>query len=59
MIATYQDLYRLKPKQNVLSPLEKRDHLELHTSDLLDEKRMENHLSLIGQAQWAVSLAHF
>jgi len=59
MISTYEDLFGSKPKQNVLSPLEKGDHPELDTSDLLDEKGVETYLSLIGQAQWAVSLARF
>lgn len=59
MISTYEDLFGSKPKQTVLSPLEKGDHPELDTSDLLDEKGVEIYLSLIGQAQWAVSLARF
>jgi len=59
MIATYEDLFGSKPKQNVLSPLEKGDHPKLDTSELLEEKGVEIYLSLIGQVQWVVSLARF
>ena len=44
------------PKQNVTSPLEKGDHPETDTSDLLDEDDVKKYQSLIGSYQWAVSI---
>ncbi len=38
------------------SPLEKGDHPELDTSELLDEKGIEIYQSMIGALQWAVTI---
>jgi hypothetical protein len=56
MISSYEQMFGCKPKTNVSSPLEKGDHPELDTSDLLDEKGIQQYQSLIGAMQWAVSI---
>ena len=59
MIFTYQHLYGSKPNERHLSPLEKGDHPELETSELLDADGVQQYQSLIGALQWAVSLGRF
>ena len=58
MLATYESLFGEKPRQ-VTSPLEKGDHPELDTSELLGPKDVRIYQSLIGAAQWAISLGRF
>jgi hypothetical protein len=45
-----------KPKLNVFSPLEKGDHPEIDTSELLDAQGTQQYQSLVESLQWAVSL---
>ena len=59
LIGSYEKLFGEKPKQNVSSPLEKGDHPELDTSELLDSKGITAYQSLIGSLQWAVSIGRF
>ena len=59
MMSTYEKLFGESPKHNVSSPLEKGDHPELDTSDLLDDKGITVYQSLIGALQWAVSIGRF
>ena len=56
---SYEKLFGEKPKQNVSSPLEKGDHPELDTSELLDAQGISIYQSLIGSLQWAVSIGRF
>jgi hypothetical protein len=56
MMDLYQPLFGTKPKTKYSSPLAKGDHLELDTSPELDIKGIEIFLSIIGVAQWVVSL---
>jgi hypothetical protein len=56
MISTYEQMFGSKPKTNVSSPLEKGDHPEIDTSELLDGKGIQQYQSLIGALQWAVSI---
>ena len=55
----YYSMFGEKPKLNVTSPLEKNDHPELDTSELLDEDGIRQYQSLIGALQWAISLGRF
>ncbi len=48
IMAQYERLFGRPPKQNVTSPLEKGDHPELDTSDLLEEQGIQTYQSLIG-----------
>jgi len=47
------------PKQVVASPIEKNDHPELDTSELLGLDNITKYQSLIGTLQWAVSIGRF
>jgi len=59
MIANYESMFGEKPKQNVSSPLEKNDHPELDTSELLQPDDVQKYQSVIGSLQWAISLGRF
>ncbi len=48
LLGTYKHIFGSKPKQNVTSPLEKGDHLELDMSDELDTNGIKDYQSLIG-----------
>ena len=56
MVSGYERMYGEKPKQSFGSPLEKGDHPELDTSELLDEDGIRKYQSMIGALQWAVSI---
>ena len=56
MTDAYQRMFGQKPKTNVSSPLEKGDHPECDTSDLLGPEGVTQYQSLVGQLQWAISL---
>jgi hypothetical protein len=56
MVSKYEQMFGCKPSTKVSSPLEKGDHPKIDTSDLLDEKGIQQYQSLIGAMQWAVSI---
>jgi len=56
LIDNYFHMFGTKPKQNVTSPLEKGDHPEIDTSELLDIDGIKKYQSLIGALQWAISI---
>jgi hypothetical protein len=56
MVKAYERMFGEKPKQNVLSPLEKGDHPELDTSEELGVDDIAKYQSLIGALQWCISL---
>jgi hypothetical protein len=56
MMESYHQMFGSYPKTNVQSPLEKGDHPELDTSDLLDDEGTQKYQTLIGCMQWAVSI---
>jgi hypothetical protein len=56
VIDAYKQMFGCSPPQNSLSPLEKGDHPEMDTSELLDQEGIARYQSLIGSLQWAVSL---
>jgi hypothetical protein len=59
MMMGYAQMFGEKPLSKVHSPLEKGDHPELDTSELLDQTGVQQYQSLIGSLQWAISLGHF
>ncbi|KAL7426750.1 hypothetical protein ACHAXM_000563 [Skeletonema potamos] len=59
MEATYERLFGEKPPRKVTSPLLHGDHPELDTLELLDEKNTKIYQSMIGAAQWIISLGRF
>jgi hypothetical protein len=58
MISAYEMMFGSKPKYYT-SPLEKGDHPELDTSDLLGPDDTQKYQSLIGSLQWAVTIGRF
>jgi hypothetical protein len=58
MMTNYERIFGTKPKE-YSSPLEKNDHPELDDSELLTDKDITIYQSLIGSAQWAISLGRF
>jgi hypothetical protein len=52
-------MFGSKPRTHYTSPLEKNDHPEEDSSDLLDEVGVQQYQSLIGSLQWAISLGRF
>lgn len=59
MLDTYFRMFGSKPRQTYSSPLEKGDHPELDTSEELDIDGIKKYQSMVGAAQWAVSLGRF
>ena len=56
LVMAYERFFGEKPKQNYGSPLEKGDHPETDTSDLLEPDQIKIYQSIIGSLQWAVSI---
>ena len=50
----YTNIFNKKPSSKYKSPLEKGDHSELDTTELLDEDGIHIYQSLIGSLQWVV-----
>ena len=52
----YTNMFNKKTSSKYKSPLEKGNHSELHTTELLDEDGIHKYQSLIGSLQWTVSI---
>jgi hypothetical protein len=59
LMKNYERMFGEPPKQIVTSPLEKGDHPEIDTSDLLDAKDIQTYQSMIGALQWVVTIRRF
>jgi hypothetical protein len=59
MIATYERIFGESPRQVYTSPIEKGDHPELDTSELLDQQGIAIYHSLIGALQWIITIGRF
>ncbi len=59
MVDSYVQMFGSAPSQNVQAPLEKNDHPELDTSELLDVEGISKYQSLIGTLQWTITLGRF
>ncbi len=59
MCDEYERMFGEKPRTKVSSPLEKGDHPEMDTSDLLDIDGIKKYQSLIGTLQWTITLGRF
>jgi hypothetical protein len=57
--ATYERHFGGKPKQVYHSPLEKGEHPEMDTTDILDSEGTSLYQSLIGALQWIVTIERF
>jgi hypothetical protein len=58
MVSNFEQMFGEKPREYT-SPLEKNDHPELDNSDFLDFDGTKKYQSLIGAAQWAITLGRF
>ena len=56
MLDAYFAYFGTKPNTLYHSPLEPNDHPEIDDSHLLDQHAIQQHQSIIGALQWAVSL---
>ena len=59
MTESYKRMFGEAPRTKYHSPLEKNDHPELDTSELLDADGISKCQSLIGTLQWVISLGRF
>jgi hypothetical protein len=59
MMIGYEQMFEEKLLTKVHSALEKGDHPELDTLELLDQTGVQQYQSLIGSLQWAISLGRF
>jgi hypothetical protein len=58
LLDTYERMFGSKPRQ-VSSPLEKGDHPELDSSELLNEDDIKKYQSMIGALQWVIQIGRF
>ena len=56
MIAGYEQMFGKKPSTKARSPLEENDHLELDTSEFLDEDYTSKYQTMIGSLQWIIAI---
>ena len=56
---SFERMFGHPPKQTVTSPIEKNDHPELDTSELLDLEWIQKYQSLIGSLQWNITIGSF
>ena len=59
MVDAYERMFGTKPKMTYASPIEKGDHPELDTSELLDMDGIRKYQSMIGALQWVVTIGRF
>jgi hypothetical protein len=59
MMMGYKQMFGEKPSTKVHSQLEKGNHPELDTSELLDQTEVQQYQSLYGSLQWAILLSRF
>ena len=57
LASSYLSMFGEKPKTKCKSPLERGDHPETDTSELLDVEGIQQYHSLIGSLQWVVTLS--
>ena len=48
---TYIRPFNTEPCKGLKTPLEKNDHPELHTSDILEGQQVNHYLTMVGQLQ--------
>ena len=56
---TYVRLFNTEPSKGPKTPLEKNDHPELDTSDVLEGQQVNHNLNMVGQLQWLITLGRF
>ena len=56
---TYKRLFNEDPPKGYKTPLDKNDHPELDTSEILEGDMAAKYLAMVGQLQWLVTLGRF
>ena len=56
---TYVRLFDTEPSKGLKTPLEKNDHPERDTSEILEGQEINHYLTMVGQLQWLISLGRF
>ena len=56
---TYVRLFNTEPSKGLKTPLEKNDHPELGTSQILEGHEVNHYLTMVGQLQWLITLGRF
>ena len=56
---TYIRLFNTEPSKGLKTPLEKNDHPELDTSEILEGQEVNHYLTMVGQLQWLITLGRF
>ena len=59
MKETYIRLFNTETSKGLKTSLEKNDHPELDTSDILERQQVNHYLTMVGQLQWLMSLGRF
>ena len=56
---TYVRLFITEPSKGLKTPLEKNDHPELDTSEILEGQEVNHYLTMVGQLQCLITLGRF
>ena len=56
---TYIRLFNSEPSNSPETPLEKNDHPELDTADILEGQQVNHYFTMVGQLQWLITLVRF
>ena len=56
---TFIRLFNTEPSKGLKTPLEKKDHPELDTSDILEGQQVNHYLTMVGHFQWLITLGRF
>ena len=59
LAGTYKRLFNDDPPKGYKTPLDKNDHPELETSEILEGDMAAKYLSMVAQLQWLVTLGRF
>ena len=54
-----QRLFNTEPSKGLKTPLEKNDHPEFDTSEILEGHEVNHYLTMVGQLQWLITLGRF
>ena len=56
---TYIRLFNEEPPKHLKTPLDKNDHSQVDTSDILEGVRVNHYLTRVGHLQWLITLGRF
>ena len=56
---TYVRPFDTEPSKGLKTPLEKNEHPELDTSEILEGQEVNHYLTMVGQLQWLITLGRF